>query len=200
MSSALLRTSLCAAALTTCVLVGSLARADVGEAFGISIFSEQSQALWPIQLDVSIARLDTEHEPIEFAPVFVRHGASTRFVQGLAEPSGPREISISLVPRHHARQHVELEIDVVVRDHEAAPKPAGCATAADDQGVATLTHNALGVTCPEVSVGARVPTLSRTRAIRADLVSVPSGSGHSISIDLGTERYEIRIGAKSTRD
>ena len=146
-----------------------------------SIFADESEALWPIEVSMQIVPVALGDEFAEASSITVDDGHSTRLATVQRAPTGQHTFELEVVARHHARHRVELEYDLTV--HEARYEQMSPSS--------YLWHRL------EFGPG---PTLgpARVRAVRSDIVSLHGGS-HVESVTIGRRQYEVRLSAASTR-
>jgi hypothetical protein len=158
---------------------------SVGDSLAVPMFSDRSEALWPMQVGVEIVDSETGHLVVPRRDLVVVDGQHTTFAEVIPTPRGQRAFEIELVARHHAANAIELEYDVLVRQARFARL-----TWRD-----YLLHRlSLG---PRPQLGPRM-----IAAARADIVETRQGleaAAHSQPVVVDEDRYEIRLYAASLR-
>ena len=150
--------------------------------FNTSLFADQSDALWPIEVDVEIAPLDAhvEHDPFVHRQV-VSDGHKVRVAHVFRSGRGLHDLQVEVVPRRHAGRVVELEYDLSVRESAYERVTLG----------EYVLHRLNLGPGPEVEPPA-------VRSVKADIVSVQDRP-HTVLLEVGAVRYEVRLGAATVR-
>ncbi len=169
-----------APALGLATLLGA-APVQASDSLSRSIFADESDALWPIEVSMQIVPVDLGDEFAERTAMTVEDGHSTQLSTVQDAPTGRHTFEVDVVARHHARDRVELEYDLTV--HEARY--------AQVSPTSYLWHRL------ELGSGPGLEP-SRIRAVRADIVSL-HGDTHIESVTIGRRQYEVRLSAASTR-
>lgn len=146
-----------------------------------SIFADESDALWPIEVSMQIVPVELGDEFAEVTSITVEDGHSTGLTTVQRAPTGHHTFQVDVIARHHARRRVELEYDLTVEEARF-----------DRMSPSRYLWHRLDL--------APGPTLgpSRVRAVRSDIVSL-HGEPHVESVTIGRRQYEIRLSAASTR-
>lgn len=168
----------------TAASVSTTATATPGETFSRPMFSDRSEALWPLQVGLEIVDASGE-AVVPLHEIVVADGQHTIFSEVIAAPVGSHTFELELVARHHANDAIELEYDLLVRQARFDRL-----TWSD-----YLLHR--------LALGPR-PGLGRNSlvAARADIVETRSradGPAHSQVLTVDGARYEIRLYAASLR-
>ncbi len=150
------------------------------------ITAELRQELWPVRIAVEIVELRRDldrdaGEPMPYRAVEVPDGHRVSFATGTWTPRGHRDFTVDVTAHHHPRGEMEIEWDLVVED---APYETVSV------GEYVLHRLRFG---PRPKVGPRL-----VRVSRADIVST-RGEPHVETVEIGDEKYEIRIVALSVR-
>jgi hypothetical protein len=146
------------------------------------ITTEMAGELWPLEVEVEIR--DLSLAPAAALPhksVVVPDGHRTSWASSVWTPAGQRFFELDVVARHHPRDSVELEWDVVVSRAPVLPM---------DVGEYVLHRLHLG---PKPRLGPR-----QVEVARSDIVST-MGDRISETVEIGGKTYEIRILAHSLR-
>lgn len=176
-------------ALVLAGLVASTALADVsvaapGDSLSIPLFSDRSEALWPVQIGLEIAT-ESGAVVVPRRELVVADGQHTIFSEVVATPKGSHAFELELVARHHAGDAIELEYDLFVRQ----------ARFEDLTWTDYLLHRLSLAPRPELGPNALA-------AARADIVETheqPDAPAHSQTVSVDGARYEIRLYAASLR-
>jgi hypothetical protein len=177
------RTFALALALT---LGGSLtAHAAIpGDSLSRPMFSDRSEALWPLQVGMEIVDSDGD-VVVPLRELAVNDGQHTVFAEVIATPTGRHAFELELVARHHGRNKIELEYDLLVRQAHFESL-----TWTD-----YLLHRLSLAPRPELGPDA-------VAAARADIVETrqhPDEPAHTQLITVDGAQYEIRLYAASLR-
>ena len=151
------------------------------------IATRQDETLWPIELELELVALPSaESDPAREAPLATRasvvpDGHRSNFTAAVRTPQGQRTFTLWVVPRHHPAGAVELEWDLEVSE---------------------ATYRGLSVgeyVLHRLQLGPRPPLdEAQLKIARSDIVST-RGRPYSEVVEIGTQRYEIRIFAQSLR-
>jgi hypothetical protein len=158
------------------------AAALAADNLSVPLFSDQSEALWPVEVTMEIvplsqgASIDT---PVH--RIVVADGQHLDFEDVIRTPAGQCSFDLRVVARHHANDAVEVEYDLRVAE----------ARYQDMSWSDYLMHRLNLAPRPEVG-----PSL--LSVARADIVAGAART-HSERIEVGGETFEIRISAKSMR-
>jgi len=85
-----------------------------GHSLSVPLFGDRSEALWPLAVGVEIV----DAAGIVVVPrreVVIADGQHFTFSEVISTPRGSHAFELELVARHHARNAIELEYDLVVR-------------------------------------------------------------------------------------
>jgi hypothetical protein len=154
------------------------------------IAGPHAEALWPIELELEISQLDAleggaprvaPRAPLASRATVVPDGHRSRFTSSVRTSRGQHTFTLSVVPRHHPGGAVELEWDLEVAE----------ATYRELSVQEYLLHR--------LQLGPR-PSLEQPylKIARSDIVST-RGQAFTKIVEIGTQRYEIRIFAQSLR-
>lgn len=172
-------------ALVAALLIPASAGATPGDSLSRPLFSDRSEALWPLQVGLEVVALGTGELVVPRRELVVSDGQHTIFSEVIATPRGTQGFDLELVARHHADDAIELEYDLRVRQ----------ARFTDLSWTDYLLHRlALG---PRPDVGP-----DALAAARADIVETREHAddpAHSQTVDVDGQRYEIRLYAASLR-
>lgn len=174
-----------ALALVAALLIPMSAGATPGDSLSIPLFSDRSEALWPLQVGLEVVAVDTGEVVVPRRELVVSDGQHTIFSEVIATPHGTQGFELELVARHHAADAIELEYDLRVQQARFA-----------DLSWTDYFLNRLAL-APRPEVG---PTA--LAAARADIVEThehPDDPAHSQTVDVDGQRYEIRLYAASLR-
>jgi hypothetical protein len=154
---------------------------SAADSLATPIAGPQAEALWPIELALEIAAVDGGTPASETRTAVVPDGHRSSFTSALRTPNGQRTFSLNVVPRHHPGGAVELEWDLEVAE-------------ATYRGLTVGTY-----LLHRLQLGPR-PSLDepRLKIARSDIVST-HGQAFTEVVEIGTQRYEIRIFAQSLR-
>lgn len=168
--------------------------ASAADSLATPITGRAVQELWPLEVTVSVVRIDDRGEPVTQAhaegpshdlpmparQAVVPDGHKLRWSSTVQTPRGRRRFDLDVVARHHPEE-VEIEWDLEVSD--ARFRPIGW----DDY----LLHRLrLG---PELELGAE-----GLKIARSDIVTTRQGPfRHRVQIDGAV--YEISIEAQTSR-
>ena len=166
----------------TALAVAPAASAHGSDIFNTSLFADESDALWPIEVKVELTPLDahTEHAPFVHRQV-VSDGHKVQVAHVFRSGKGLHDLQVEVVPRKHAGKAVELEYDLSVRESAYERVTLG----------AYVLHRLNLGPGPEVEA----PAL---RSVKADIVSVRDRA-HTVLMEVGTVRYEVRLAAATVR-
>jgi|GEM_PF-2359791 len=177
--------ALLAAALLATTVTPATAQATPGDSLSISLFSDQSASLWPLQLGLEIIDLETRVPVIPRRDVVVSDGQHTVFSEVIATPHGSQGFELELVARHHAGDAIELEYDLRVLQ----------ARFAGLTWTRYLLHRLALAPRPNTGPGALA-------AARADIIETRERADapvHSQTVSVDGRDYEIRLYAESLR-
>lgn len=155
-----------------------------GHSLSVPMFGDRSEALWPLELGLEIV---TE-EGVVVVPrreIIVADGQHITFSEVISTPRGSHAFDLEVVARHHARDAIELEYDLLVRQARFASL-----TWTD-----YLLHRLSLGPRPQLGPGA-------IAAARADIVETRERAdepAHSQVIAFDGARYEIRLYATTLR-
>jgi hypothetical protein len=158
--------------------------ATPGHSLSVPMFGDRSEALWPLQVGLEI--VDAAGQVVvERRELVVSDGQHTIFSEVISTPRGSHAFELELVARHHARDAIELEYDLLVRQARFRSLTWGD----------YLLHR--------LSLGPR-PQLGpdAIAAARADIVETQEREdepAHTQVIAVDGARYEIRLYATSLR-
>lgn len=169
-----------APALGLATLLGA-APVQASDSLSRSIFADESDALWPIEVSMEVVPVELGDEFATTQAITVEDGHTTALSLVEDAPTGRHTFSVDVVARHHARHQVELEYDLVV--HESRYQRVS-------PSAYVLHRLDLG---PGPELGP-----ARVRAVRSDIVSL-HGAAHIESVTIGRHSYEVRLTASSTR-
>ncbi len=174
-----------ALALLAATTLPATALAGPGDSLSIPMFGDRSERLWPLQVGLEVVAVETGEQIVPRRELVVSDGQHTTFSEIVASPSGRAGFELELVARHHAGGAIELEYDLHVRE----------ARFEDLSWADYLLHRLALAPRPEVGPEALA-------AARADIVETREGHdqpAHRQTVDVGGERYEIRLYAASLR-
>jgi hypothetical protein len=175
----------------TAIAAGLLALAapyEIGQAadsLATPIAGRQAEALWPIELQLELVALPASSNAgaasIETRAAVVPDGHRSSFTTAVRTPQGQRTFTLWVVPRHHPAGAVELEWDLEVAE-------------------ATYRGSTVGeYVLHRLQLGPRPPLdEAQLKIARSDIVST-RGRPYTQVVEIGTQRYEIRIFAQSLR-
>ncbi len=160
------------------------ATAGATDGLSVAMFAEETAALWPVAVSMEIVRLDSnegEEESLSSHRMTVEDGQPMDFADVVRTPEGECSFSVRLVARHHARGIIEVEYDLRVAEarYEAMTWER------------YLLHRLNLSERPEIGDS----SLSVTRA---DIVSGVRKT-YRERVEVGGQRFEIRISARSLR-
>ncbi|TPV94778.1 MAG: hypothetical protein B7733_13275 [Myxococcales bacterium FL481] len=166
---------------------GAPVRAD--DTFATSLFSGDPRALWPLDIELELVRLSAtpegpdrpESNSLTRSVTRAQAGERTKFAHVEVTPFGKRTLTLTVVGRHHPGGRIELEYDLRVLEARYARI---------DLRRYVMHRLGLGA---QLVVGPSV-----LRVSRADIVTVDQGV-HREPFEIDGDRYEIRLGAASTR-
>lgn len=164
----------CSAALSTSV--------SASDSLATPITSEMETQLWPLQVEVQIVEVDAETDPLPVRRIVVPDGHRTTWSSAKMTAAGRRFFELDVVARHHPRDVVELEWDVVI---SRAP--------VEEMAVHEYVLHRLHFAGPVPKLGPK-----RLEIARSDIVST-MGEPITETVDIGSQTYEIRIFADSLR-
>ncbi|PRQ01313.1 hypothetical protein ENSA5_26840 [Enhygromyxa salina] len=176
-------------ALVLAGLVASTALADVsvaaaGDSLSVPLFSDRSEALWPVEVGLEIAS-ESGEVVVPRRELVVADGQHMIFSEVIATPKGSHAFELELVARHHAGDAIELEYDLFVRE----------ARFEELTWTDYLLHRLSLAPRPELGPDALA-------AARADIVETHGQANepaHSQSVSVDGALYEIRLYATSLR-
>ena len=90
------------------------AAATPGHSLSVPMFGDRSEALWPLQVGLEIVDA-TGQVMVPLRELVVSDGQHTIFSEVISTPRGSHAFELELVARHHARDAIELEYDLLVR-------------------------------------------------------------------------------------
>jgi hypothetical protein len=155
-----------------------------GHSLSVPMFGDRSEALWPLQVGLEI--VDAAGQVVvERRDLVVSDGQHTIFSEVISTPRGSHAFELELVARHHARDAIELEYDLLVRQARFASL-----TWTD-----YLLHRLSLGPRPQLGPGA-------IAASRADIVETQEREhepAHTQVIAVDGARYEVRLYATSLR-
>lgn len=155
---------------------------DASDSLATPITTEMAGEIWPLELEVEIRDLSASSgTALPHKSVVVPDGHRTSWASSVWTPAGQRFFELDVVARHHPRDSVELEWDVVVSRAPVLPM---------DLGEYVLHRLQLG---PKPRLGPK-----QVEVARSDIVST-MGDRISETVEIGGETYEIRILAHSLR-
>lgn len=179
------RFALLGLALTGLVLATAPAQAATpGHSLSVPMFGDRSEALWPLEIGLEVVA-DSGAIVVPRREVVVADGQHFMFSEVVSTPRGSHAFELEVVARHHARDAIELEYDLLVRQARFESL-----TWAD-----YLLHRLSLGPRPQLGPGA-------IAAARADIVETHERQdkpAHSQSITVDGARYEIRLYATSLR-
>lgn len=153
-----------------------------GSTFATSMFGDERDALWPIDLEVEISPLDAPDDDHRVRRrVTITDGQWTSLSHVVETPQGLDQFELELTAHHHARSAIEIEYDLAVTE-----TPYQRTTVADY----VLYRLQLG---PAPVLGK--PAL---KAARADIVTT-RGTPVLSTLTIGERRYEVRLSATRLR-
>jgi hypothetical protein len=158
--------------------------ATPGHSLSVPMFGDRSEALWPLQVGLEVV----DAAGVVVVPrreLVVADGQHTIFSEVISTPRGSHAFELELVARHHARDAIELEYDLLVRQARFA------------------SLNWTDYLAYRLSLGPR-PQLGpgAVAAARADIVETHENRddpAHTQVIAVDGARYEIRLYATSLR-
>lgn len=109
------RPRLALALLASLVGLGSTP-ALAADSLSVPLFGDRSEALWPIEVGMSVVDLASGEVVVPSRPLVVTDGQHTTFAEVLATPQGQRTFELELAVRHHAEGSLEFEYELAVRD------------------------------------------------------------------------------------
>jgi hypothetical protein len=172
-------------ALAAALLIPASAGATPGDSLSRPLFSDRSEALWPLQVGLEVVAVDTGELVVPRRELVVSDGQHTIFSEVIATPRGTQGFDLELVARHHADDAIELEYDLRVRQ----------AHFTDLSWTDYLLHRLALAPRPDVGPDALA-------AARADIVETrdhPDDPAHSQTVAVDGQHYEIRLYAASLR-
>lgn len=153
-----------------------------GSTFATSMFGDERDALWPIDLQVEIMPLDAEDDQSRVhRRVAITDGQWTSFSHAVETSRGLDRFELELTAHHHAQSAIEIEYDLAVIE-----TPYERTTVADY----LLYRLSLG---PAPVLGE--PAL---KAARADIVTT-RGTPVLSTVTIDERRYEVRLSATRLR-
>lgn len=155
-----------------------------GHSLSVPMFGDRSEALWPLQVGLEIVDA-TGQVMVPLRELVVSDGQHTIFSEVISTPRGSHAFELELVARHHARDAIELEYDLLVRQARFVSL-----TWTD-----YLLHRLSLGPRPQLGPGA-------VAAARADIVETQEREdepAHTQVIAVDGARYEIRLYATSLR-
>jgi hypothetical protein len=158
--------------------------ATPGHSLSVPMFGDRSEALWPLQVGLEIVDA-TGNVVVPRRELVVADGQHTTFSEVISSPRGSHAFELELVARHHARDAIELEYDLLVRQARFESLTWGD----------YLLHRLSLAPRPQLGPGA-------IAAARADIVETRERAhepAHTQVIALDGARYEIRLYATSLR-
>ncbi len=173
--------------LALALLLGSLVTtlgvtpAHAADSLSIPLFSDRSEALWPIEVGMEVVDLTTGEVVVPRRELVVADGQHTTFSEVIATPRGQRDFELALTVRHHAEGALEFEYDLAVRE-----------AAFEDLTWSDYLLNRLAL-APRPLVG---PV--GLAAARADIVETKHEALEE-QVTVGSDRYAIRLHARSLR-
>ena len=173
--------SLLSGALALCAAFALPSTADADN-LSVPIFSDQREALWPVEVTMEIVPLsDGVSIDTPVHRIVVADGQHLDFEDVIRTPVGQCSFDVRVVARHHANDKVEVEYDLRVAE----------ARYEDMSWSDYLLHRLNLAPRPEVG-----PSL--LSVARADIVS-GARETHLERIEVGGESFEVRISARSMR-
>lgn len=155
-----------------------------GHSLSVPMFGDRSEALWPLQVGLEI--VDAQGQVVvPLRELVVIDGQHTVFSEVISTPRGSHAFELELVARHHARDAIELEYDLLVRQARFASLTWGD----------YLMHRLSLAPRPQLGPGA-------IAASRADIVETREREhepAHTQVIAVDGARYEVRLYATSLR-
>lgn len=155
-----------------------------GHSLSVPMFGDRSEALWPLQVGLEI--VDAQGQVVvPRRELVVSDGQHTIFSEVISTPRGSHAFELELVARHHARDAIELEYDLLVRQARFASLTWGD----------YLMHRLSLAPRPQLGPGA-------IAASRADIVETREREhepAHTQVIAVDGARYEVRLYATSLR-
>ena len=155
---------------------------SASDSLATPITSEMETELWPLEVEVQIVELDAEADPLPVRRVVVPDGHRTTWSSAKMTDTGRRFFELDVVARHHPRDVVELEWDVVI---SRAP--------VEQMQVHEYVLHRLRFGEGLLKLGPK-----RLEIARSDIVST-MGEPITETVDIGSQTYEIRISANSLR-
>jgi hypothetical protein len=155
-----------------------------GHSLSVPMFGDRSEALWPLQVGLEIVS-ESGMVVVPRRELVVVDGQHTIFSEVISTPRGSHAFELELVARHHARDAIELEYDLLVRQAKFASL----------NWRDYLLHRLSLGPRPQLGPGA-------IAASRADIVETrerPDEPAHKHVIAVDGARYEIRLYAISLR-
>lgn len=180
------RSTFTAVAAGLLLLGAPLQVSRAADSLATPIAGRQAEALWPIELELEISTLGSAPPRARPAPLASRaavvpDGHRSSFTSSIRTPQGQRTFTLSVVPRHHPAGAVELEWDLEVAEATYQELSVG----------EYLLHR--------LQLGPRPPLEQpHLKIARSDIVST-RGQAFTEVVEIGTQRYEIRIFARSSR-
>ena len=181
------RRSVSLASLGIALFAGGVAPAQAQDTLSVALFSDESQALWPVELQLEIVHLnphqssDVESVEISAERVIAMDGELINFRHQIRTSQAECSFELKVVARHHANQEMEIEYDLQAR--EARYQPMGWS----DYLLHRLNLNA------RLELGP-----NRLSVARADIVT-GTAKTHTEIITVGGEDFELRLFARSLR-
>jgi len=172
------------AATLLCTQTAAADHVDAAETstFATSIFEDESDALWPIDLQVDILPLDANDDAdAVHRRVVITDGQWTSLAHVIETPQGLDQFELELTAHHHAREAIEIEYDLTVAE-----------TPYERTSVA-------GYVLHRLHLGP-APVLGKPalRVARADIVAT-RGTPVRSTVTIGARRYEVRLAAAKLR-
>lgn len=160
-----------------------VAAEDAGaSSFATSMFEDEREVLWPIDLQLDIKPLDaTSDDDAVHRSVVITDGQWTSFHHAVKTPAGVDSFRVEMTAHHHARQAIEIEYDLEVQQ-----------TPYERTTVAAYVLHRLNL--------GPAPELGRKalQVAKADIVPT-RGEPVLRTVTIGDRRYEVRLSATRLR-
>jgi len=154
------------------------------DSLAVPLFSDHSEALWPMQVGIEVASASGEIV-LPLSEVVVADGQHTVFSDVIEAPRGSHNFELEIVARHHIGAAIELEYDLAVRQAHFSELTWGN----------YFLHRLSLAPRPELGPNALA-------AARADIVEIQervNEPAHRQMITVDGQRYEIRLYASTLR-
>ncbi len=154
-----------------------------GAALAVPIAVDAGAELWPVAITCEIRSDSTRAMPAQ--TVVVPDGHELNFHQVIRTSRGEHRFELAVTGRHHPDRAVELEWELKVSESRYEFRPG-------IQGFKRYALHRLGLG-PRPDLGPRI-----LRVVRADIAAT-RGTPLTHAVRIGSETYEIRLAARSTR-